>query len=113
MQKFQDVVSISNGQPAANVQVTVLNYPSLAVPTIYSDNGVTPYSSNVLTTDSLGNFSFYAANGHYQLTVSGAGIQTVTRSDIILLDMLPADLPTTLPGTPGQPWNNGGAISVS
>ncbi|WP_217589744.1 carboxypeptidase-like regulatory domain-containing protein [Burkholderia sp. GbtcB21] len=113
MQKFQDAVLMTNGQPAANVQVTVLNYPSLTAPTIYSDNGVTQYPSNVLTTDSLGNFSFYAPNGHYQLTVSGAGIQTAIRSDIILLDMLPADLSTTLPGTPGQPWNNGGSISIS
>lgn len=24
-----------------------------------------------------------------------------------------ATLPTTLPATPGQPWNNGGVISVS
>lgn len=113
MQKFQDVVLLLNGQPAANVQVTVQTYPGLGTPTIYSDNGVTPYPSNVLTTDALGNFSFYAANGHYQLTASGAGIQNAIRSDIIILDMLPADLPTTLPGTAGQPWNNGGAISVS
>lgn len=104
---------LTNGQPAANVQVTVLNYPSLTAPTIYSDNGVTPYASNVLTTDPLGNFSFYAANGHYQLTVSGAGIQTATKSDIVLNDMLISDLPTTLPSTPGQPWNNGGVISSS
>lgn len=113
MQKYQDVVLMSNGQPAANVQVTVQTYPGLGTPTIYSDNGVTPYPSNVLTTDELGNFSFYAANGHYQITVSGAGVLTATKSDIILLDMLPSDLPTTLPGTPGQPWNNGGALSVS
>jgi hypothetical protein len=113
VQKYQDAVVMTNGQPAANVQVTVLNYPSLTVPTIYSDNGVTPYPSNVLTTDSLGNFSFYAPNGHYQLSVSGAGIQSITKSDIIINDMLIADLPTTLPSTPGQPWNNGGVISSS
>lgn len=104
---------MTNGQPAANVQVTVQTYPGLGTPTIYSDNGVTPYPSNVLTTDALGNFSFYAANGHYQLTVSGVGIQTATKSDIILNDILAADLPTSLPGTAGQPWNNGGVISVS
>ena len=113
MQKFQDAVVKINGQPAANVQVTVLNYPSLTVPTIYSDNGVTPYPSNVLTTDSLGNFAFYAPDGHYQLTVSGVGIQTVTRSDILLSDQIVGDLPTTLPGAAGKPWNNGGVVSVS
>lgn len=112
MQKYQDAVVTTNGQPAANVQVTVLNYPALTTATIYSDNGVTQ-TANPLTTDSLGNFSFYAANGHYQLTVSGSGVQTATRSDIILLDILPADLPTTLPSTPGQPWNNGGDLSIS
>jgi len=113
MQKFQDAVVMINGQPASGVLVTVLNYPSLTVPTIYSDNGVTPYPGNVLTTDSLGNFAFYAADGHYQITVSGAGIQTVTRSDILLSDQIVADLPTTLPGSAGKPWNNGGVVSVS
>lgn len=113
MQKYQDAVLLTNGQPAANVQVTVQNYPSLTVPTIYSDNGVTPYPSNVLTTDALGNFSFYAADGHYQLTVSGAGIQTAVKSDILLADQIVSDLPTTLPATAGKPWNNGGVVSVS
>lgn len=113
MQKYQDVVLIAGGQPAANVQVTVQNYPSLTVPVIYSDNGSTPYPSNVLTTDALGSFSFYAPNGHYQLTVSGSGIQTAVKTDVIILDMLPADLSTTLPGSAGQPWNNGGVISIS
>lgn len=113
MQKFQDAVVMISGQPAKGVQVTVLNYPSLTVPVLYSDNGITPYPTNVLTTDSLGNFSFYAADGHYQLTVSGIGIQPVTRSDILLSDQNVADLPTTLPATAGKPWNNGGVVSVS
>ena len=112
MQKYQDVVLLTNGQPAANVQVLVQTYPGLATATIYSDNGITP-AANPLTTDSLGNFSFYAADGHYQLSVTGAGIITTVKSDILLVDVLPADLPTTLPGTTGKLWNDGDVISTT
>lgn len=103
---------MTNLRPAANVSVLVQNYPSLTNATIYSDNGVTP-AANPLTTDALGNFAFYAADGHYQLTISGAGIQTVTKSDVLLCDQNVADLPTSLPGSAGKPWNNGGSFSIS
>lgn len=112
MQKYQDVVLKSNGQPAANVQVLVQTYPGLATATIFSDNGVTQ-AANPLTTDGLGNFSYYAADGRYQLTVSGSGIQTTTKSDVLMVDPLPGDLPTSLPSQAGKLWNNGGVISSS
>lgn len=112
MQKYSDTVLMAGGQPAANVQVLVQSYPALGTVTIYSDNGVTPVA-NPLTTDALGNFGFYAADGRYQLTISGPGIQTTVRSDVLLVDPLPADLPTTLPSSSGKLWNNGGVISSS
>jgi hypothetical protein len=116
MQKYANSVAASNGSSpglpvdGASVQV---NVQSTGLPaTIYSDNGITP-ATNPLTTDTNGAFSFYAADGRYQLVISGTNIQTQTISDILLVDPLPADLPTTLPANPGQLWNNGGAISVS
>ena len=113
MEKYADTVAnTATGLPLVGASVQVNLYPSGAPATIYSDNGVTQ-AANPLTTDSNGRFSFYAANGHYQLVVSGSGIATQTINDIIILDMLPADLPTSLPGTAGQPWNDGGTVAIS
>lgn len=113
MQQYQNsVANALTGLPLVGASVQVNVYPGASPATIYSDNGLTQ-AANPLTTDSNGRFSFYAANGHYQLVISGSGIATQTINDIILLDFVPADLPTSLPGSAGQPWNNGGVISVS
>lgn len=112
MQKYTNSVAALNGAPVAAASVQVNTYPAGAPATIYSDNGITPVA-NPLTTDTTGTFSFYAADGHYQLVISGTNIQTTTVNDILLVDILPADLPTTLPASAGQTWNNGGIISVS
>lgn len=78
--------------PIAGASVTVYvrnedgSNGSLA--TLYSDNGVTG-RSNPLTTDQLGSYSYYAADGRYNEVISGAGIDTRTISDVLLED--PAD----------------------
>jgi hypothetical protein len=115
MQKrMNTIASATTGLPiqGASVQVNVGATGSGGAATIYSDNGVT-VTANPLTTDANGQYSYYAANNHYQEVISGTNITTLTINDVILLDMLPADLSTTLPSTAGQPWNNGGVISVS
>jgi hypothetical protein len=111
MQKYANAVADLTGAPVANASVQV-NLQSGGAATIYSDNGVTP-ATNPLTTDTTGSFSFYAADGRYQLVISGTNIQTVTMNDILLVDVLPADLPTSLPSSSGKLWNNGGSLSVS
>lgn len=114
MQRYQNSVANSTtGLPLVAATVQVNNYPAGTAATIYSDNGITPVPGGTLTTDSNGQFSFYGPNGHYQLVVTGSGVTTQTINDIILLDILPADLSTTIPPTSGQPWNNGGVISIS
>jgi hypothetical protein len=112
MQKYVNSVAAATGMPVAGASVQVNTYPGGTPATIYSDNGVT-VAANPLTTDTNGTFFFYAADGHYQLVVSGTNIQPQTVNDILLVDVLPADLPTTLPSSSGKLWNNGGAISVS
>lgn len=115
MQKrINTIASATTGLPiqGASVQVNIGATGSGGAATIYSDNGVTQ-ATNPLTTDANGQYSYYAANNHYQEVITGPNITTQTINDVILLDMLPADLPTTLPATTGQPWNNGGAISIS
>lgn len=112
MQKYVNSVADSTGAPVANASVQVNNYPAGNAATIYSDNGITP-ATNPLTTDTNGSFSFYAADGRYQLVISGSNIQTQTVNDILLVDVLPSDLSTSLPSSSGKLWNNGGVISVS
>jgi len=111
MQKYVNSVASSVGAPVAGALVTV-NVHGGGLATIYSDNGVT-VTANPLTTDTNGSFSFYAADGRYDLSVSGANIQTINLNDVLLVDALPADLSTSLPGSSGKLWNNGGVISVS
>lgn len=89
MQKYFNNVAVGTpARPVSSATVTVTNNPGGSLSTIYSDNGISQ-TGNPLTTDSLGNFSFYAADGHYNLTISKTGITTQTVTDILLED--PAD----------------------
>lgn len=85
MQRYQDVIVQKNGAVVSGVSVSVQVYPGGAPATIYSDDGVT-VTANPLTTDANGAFEFYAADGHYQLVVSGSGITPKTISGITLAD---------------------------
>jgi hypothetical protein len=78
MQFYSDRVTDQYGNVKASASVRVLLNGSLA--TIYSDDGITT-KANPITTGSDGSFSFYAANGTYTLSVSGAQAQTVTLLD--------------------------------
>ena len=73
-------------QPAAGANVTVLVHSSGLPATIYSDDGITTIS-NPLTADINGRFSFYVADGRYDLRFSGAGLTTYTLSDIAIEDL--------------------------
>lgn len=113
MQRYvNSIADPKTGMPIANASVQVNLYPAGTAATIYSDNGIT-VTTNPLTTDTNGQFSFYAADGRYQLVVTGNNITTTTINDILIVDPLPSDLPTSLPASAGKLWNNGGVISVS
>lgn len=87
MQHFIDHILDVYGAPikSATVQVNLNSDGSAA--TIYSDNSST-VKTNPLTTDELGQFDFYAADGRYNLVISAPGITTRTVADIILEDQL-------------------------
>lgn len=85
MQKYQDSIVNPDGTALQGVTVRVQTYPGAVDATIYSDDGVTT-KTNPMTTDSLGSFSFYAADGRYQLVISGPGITPRTVADILLGD---------------------------
>jgi hypothetical protein len=82
-------------------QVTVLVHGG-ALATIYADNNLTPLA-NPFTSQTDGQWQFYAANGRYDVTMSSAGFsQTITYSDILLCD----------PFVVGSTCNNGGSTTA-
>lgn len=84
MQQLRDVVLSPLGRPIQGATVTVTLAAGGAA-ALYSDNGTTALGSNVLTSDSSGEYVFYAASGRYTLTIAASGYTTTTR-DVILLD---------------------------
>lgn len=84
MQNFFDVVQDRSGNAISNAVVTVFDsFGNLA--TLFSDNGVTPLA-NPTSTNADGEYSFFAANGTYSLTITAAGYDGQTRTGIVLFD---------------------------
>lgn len=87
MQRYQDSILNSNGQPVSGLSVLVSPTGTTNTASVFGDiAGATP-RTNPLTTDSLGSFWFYGTNGRYDFTISGAGIQTATKTDVMLEDV--------------------------
>jgi len=84
-----DVVFNARGVPMAGAQVRVCAMPASGQPCtplaqIYSDAALTQAMANPTATDGLGNYSFYAAPGKYELEISGPGITTKQLPNVIL-----------------------------
>lgn len=86
MQKYINSVANQSGAPVPGASILVQNYPSLTTATIYGSNSTANPITNPTTTDNNGNFGFYAADGRYQITITGTNIQTVVITDILLED---------------------------
>lgn len=95
MQPWRDVVLNSRGEPIEGLSVQVLTDPGGIAATIYSDDGVT-LADNPLTTDSDGNYFFFAADGRYQVIISGTNITTKTIDGIVLDDSSGLALPVAI-----------------
>lgn len=85
MQKYQNVAQDALGNVIPGMSVSVFAQGTQNLATIYSDNGIT-ITPNPLTTDPLGNFTFYAANGRYDLQLTKTGLPTTQLLDIELFD---------------------------
>ncbi len=59
-------------------------YALLAAREYFFQLALTTPQANPFTTDGLGNYSFYASPGRYQIQFSGAGLTTTTIPDVIL-----------------------------
>lgn len=118
MQPWRDVVLNSRGEPIEGLSVQVLTDPGGIAATIYSDDGVT-LADNPLTTDSDGNYFFFATDGRYQVIISGTNITTKTIDGIVLDDSastltipLPVNIGGTGATTPGGARANLGSTTV-
>lgn len=96
MEKKYDIVTNQRGAVVPDASVTVYIHDGSETPsvkaTIYSDNGSQVINGSVVITDPLGYFEFYAADGHYDIFISGAGLRDRWIYDILLED--PADSPS-------------------
>lgn len=84
MQKYQSIISGTNGSVIRNVPVTVLKEDGSLAEIFLDREGQFP-APNPLATDSRGVFYFYAKNGRYSLRTSVDGI-TITDADAVLLN---------------------------
>ncbi len=95
MQRYQDSVLLKNATTGVTVvgsglTATIYNAGTLVLASIYSTNSLATLIDQALTpliTDANGNFFFYAPDGRYDITISGLGITSFTKSDIILEDL--------------------------
>jgi len=79
--------------------ITVIIHGGGAV-TIYSDNSNTPLS-NPFTSTLSGQWTFFAANGRYDITLSGGGLPSpVVYSDVVLFDAASVGGVLTSTGSP-------------
>lgn len=101
-----DIVFNSRGIPLAGATIRVCAMPASGQPCtplalIYSDAALTQALSNPTTTDGLGNYSFYAAPGQYEIEISGPGITTKQIPNVIL------------PNDPSSPTFSGAVTAFS
>src|SRR5271165_5949588 len=84
-----DIVFNSRGVPLAGATIRVCSMPATGQPCtplalIYSDAGLTQALANPTTTDGMGNYTFYAVPGKYEIEISGPNITTKQLPNVIL-----------------------------
>lgn len=87
MQRYINALAnVQTGLPLVGAAVLVQLYPSGTTATIYAVDSTSTPVANPLSTDVNGQFSFYAANGRYQLTITPQGGTPYVVTDILLND---------------------------
>jgi hypothetical protein len=107
MERFQDFArNTTTGAPASAAAITVKNAGTATLSTIYSDDGVTPKANPFTAAVTTGYFTFYAADGLYDITVTPAGVvppPAYTLSGVLLLTGTGG---TVLAADPSSPSDN-------
>jgi hypothetical protein len=86
MRNYIDLVSDVQGNALFGASVAVTNFVGGGVAQIFSDNGLTPITGAVVTTDITGQFNFFAADGDYTLTISVSGSVYKIQTPVVLFD---------------------------
>lgn len=84
MQKHRDVVQNGRGEPVNGASVRVLNLDGSLAAIYASDGGIA--LANPITTNPLGEYFYYAANGRYTEQVSVGGTLAGNNTDVMLFD---------------------------
>ncbi|MGD0907682.1 MAG: hypothetical protein ABSA96_08880 [Candidatus Acidiferrales bacterium] len=101
-----DIVFNAQGRPMAGATVRICTSAATGQPcsplaSVYSDPGLTQALANPLTADGMGNYTFYAAPGRYEIEISGPGITTKQLPNVILPSDPSAPTFTTVTTTSG------------
>jgi hypothetical protein len=101
-----DVVFNAQGRPMGGAGVRVCTaaatgQPCTPLALLYSDPGLAQALANPISTDGLGNYTFYAAPGRYEIEISGPGITTKQLPNVILPNDPSAPTFTTVTTTSG------------
>ena len=101
-----DVVFNAQGRPMAGAGVRICTsaatgQPCTPLASIYSDPALTQALPNPIAADGLGNYTFYAAPGRYEIEISGPGITTKQLPNVILPNDPSAPTFTTVTTTSG------------
>lgn len=94
MQKYQNSLQNRQGDVIAGAAVTVTIAGTATPAALFSDNGVKPILQQI-TTDANGYFSFYAANGKYDIAFAGSTFTADKWRDVDLFDLADADFPSS------------------
>lgn len=84
MERYFDIATDRRGNSITGATVTIKK-PDGTTATIYSDNGITT-TSNPITTDADGKYTFFAKNGKYTIAIVAEGYGSVTKDNIVLYD---------------------------
>ncbi|GEM_PF-4884139 len=103
-----DIVLNARGTPQAGATVAVCTQPAVTTTTpcsplanLFSNPQLTQALVNPLTTDGLGNYTFYASPGKYTIQIYGPSITTKVLPDVVLPNDPSAPSFTTVTTTSG------------
>jgi hypothetical protein len=86
MRQYIDTLQDVQGNALVGAAVLVQNYIGGGNASIFSDNGLTPIVTSTVSTGADGQFSFFAADGDYNLVMSKNATVFKTQSPVSLFD---------------------------
>ena len=85
-QKYFANVQTSAGLTLGGVTISVTNFETTTLSTIYSDSNCASVLSNPMVSASDGTYSFYANDGHYSLSFIKSGYTIAPVYDVLIFE---------------------------